>query len=486
MSRLTSVVRARPPAGTTPLVIGTGVLAIGKGVFLSTLVIYLLQIVHLGTGAASACASAWGLAAVLASVPAGLAADRRSPRLVGIVASLGAVPLLASVGDARGLEYLVPAIFGAGVFDAVGAVARRALLAARKESGVAALSWARTASNVGFAIGAVLSVPLLGSHSAQLYRIAYLLAAASYAAIAGALALTADTRPASAGSVADTSVADAASTADAQSGQPERPERAESRRIGVAAALAGSTAALSLHTSLLDVAFPIWIVKHTSVPVSAFGWLLLLNTVFTVVGQIPVSRRSETVEGALRSTTRSALWTTACCALLVAAGAGGSTAWQVVALSAAMLALTLGELLQSAGEWGLSALLARDHERGLYQGACVFGESVQSSGGPLLVGTLIGAAPLVGWGVLGVLLLSGYEITRRLPRNLRQELVTTQLVGCSSDCRWREDPGKSPAGVLGRSAAVSRRRARRWCSRISGPVPSCPSCSCNPGSIWSR
>lgn len=423
MPRLTSVLRARPPAGTAPLVVGTGVLAIGKGVFLSTLVIYLLQIVHLGTVAASVCASAWGLAAVVASVPAGLAADRRSPRLVGIAASLGAVPLLAAVGSARGLEYLVPAIFGAGTFDAVGAVSRRTLLAARKQTGVAALSWARTASNAGFAIGAVLSVPLLGSHSAQLYRIAYVLAAASYAAIAGALAMMASStaRSVDPDAATGTSMAGAAS---AESERPGSPEPPGPRRIGIAAALAGSTAALSLHTSLLDVAFPIWIVKHTSVPVSAFGWLLLVNTLLTVFGQIPASRQAQTVEGALRSTTRSALWTTACCVLLVAAGAGGSAAWQVVALSAAMVALTLGELLQSSGEWGLSALLARDHEHGFYQGACVFGESVQSSGGPLLVGTLIGIAPLAGWGVLGALLLSGREVTRRLNQSLRQGAVT--------------------------------------------------------------
>jgi hypothetical protein len=37
--------------------------------------------------------------------------------------------------------------------------------------------------------------------------------------------------------------------------------------------------------------------------------------------------------------------------------------------------------------------------------------------------------PLIGWGVLGALLLSGCEITRRLSRNLRQDLVTTQPGG---------------------------------------------------------
>jgi hypothetical protein len=409
MSRLSGVLRARPPAGTGPLVAGTGVLAIGKGVFLSTLVIYLLQVVHVGTIAASLCASAWGLAAVIASVPAGLAADRGSARLIGIVASLVAVPLLALVGSVHDLAYLVPAIFVAGTCDAVGGVARRAMLASQPDTGVSALSWARTASNAGFAIGAVLSVPLLASHSASAYHLAYLLAALSYAAAALALGVRKlpAVRPATATSAAGTGA------------DPHRR-----RRVGVAAALAGSTAILSLHTSLLDVAFPIWIDKYTSVPVSALGWLLLVNTLFTVFGQIPAARLAETVEGALRSTMQSALWVLACCALLLLAGLGGSTAWQVVALAAAMVALTVGELLQSAGEWGLSALLARDHEHGFYQGACVFGESVQSSGGPLVIGVLIGSVPLAGWGVLGVLLLAGRELTRRLSHTLRPVAAT--------------------------------------------------------------
>jgi hypothetical protein len=84
-----------------------------------------------------------------------------------------------------------------------------------------------------------------------------------------------------------------------------------------------------------------------------------------------------------------------------------------------MVTLTVGELLQSAGEWGLSALLADDNEHGFYQSACVFGESVQSSGGPLLVGALLGSVPIVGWGVLGALLLTGHDVTRRLSRSMR-------------------------------------------------------------------
>ncbi|MBR7825729.1 hypothetical protein KDK95_05370 [Actinospica sp. MGRD01-02] len=409
MPQLTAALRARPPAGAGPLVCATGLLAIGKGVFLSTLVVYLLTIVHVGSFAASSGAAAWGLAAVVAAVPAGLAMDRFPPRVVGAAASLGAVPMLAIAGSVHRLEYLLPAVFLGGGLDAVGGVARRTLLAARAGDGVAALAWARSASNAGFAIGAVLCVPLLGSHSPGTYRTAYVLAALSYAAVTVAL-LWAPARKSAAEETAE-----AVTQAAEQSAETAAPAP---RRVETAAALATSTAILGLHASLLDVAFPLCIATRTSVPVSAFGWLLLINTLITIFGQIAASRWAQTVEGALRCTMRSALWTAACCVLLGLV-ALGPTPWQVATLVAAMLALTAGEMLQSAGEWGLSALLAEDHEHGFYQGACVFGESVQSSGGPLLVGAVLGAAPVVGWGVLGALLLSGHEVTRRLGRSLR-------------------------------------------------------------------
>ncbi len=403
MSRLTAPLRGRPPVGTAPLVGATGLLAIGKGVFQSTLVIYLLKIVSVGTLTASSGAATWGLAAVVAAVPAGIAVDRLSPRVVGAVASLCAVPLLAIVGSVHRLDYLLLAVFLAGGLDAIGGVARRALLAAQPGNGVVALAWARSASNVGFAIGAVLCVLLLGSHSARAYQVAYALAAVSYAVVAVALWATPDRRP----HVADGAAGDTSSTG-----------KADPRRLGIAASLASSTAILSLHMSLLDVAFPLWIATRTSVPVAAFGWLLLINTLLTVFGQIAAARWAETVEGALRATMRSALWTAAACVLLGLAGVG-PTVWQVVTLIAAMVTLTVGELLQSAGEWGLSALLADDNEHGFYQGACVLGESVQSSAGPLLVGVLLGSVPIVGWGVLGALLLTGHEVTRRLSRSIR-------------------------------------------------------------------
>ena len=394
MTRLTTALRARPPEGTRMLVLSCGVLAIGKGVFMTSLVVYLLQVAHLSTLEASACVSAWGIAAALAALPAGLLIDRLSARSVGTIATVAVVPLLAVVGSTSRPGVLLPVMVTAGGLDSIGGVARRAALAGRERSAVASLAWTRATSNAGFAVGALVCIPLLAANSQHAYQIAYAAAGITYLPVAYAIGTATFSR------------------------RRRPPDAAgSSGRLVTAAALAGSTAILSLHVTLLDVALPIWIVKHTSVPVSALGGLVLINTVLTILGQVPVSARAARLDGAVRCTTRSALWVAATCCLFCASAAGG-IAWQLIALVAAVVTLTMGELLQSAGEWGLSALLAGEHEHGFYQGACVFGGSTQSAVGPVLVGGLLSAAPIAGWGVLIVVLMGGRQLARTLTRQV--------------------------------------------------------------------
>lgn len=90
-------------------------------------------------------------------------------------------------------------------------------------------------------------------------------------------------------------------------------------------------------------------------------------------------------------------------------------------LVAAVIALTLGELFEAAGEWGLSATLASHGEHGLFQSACAFGESTQSAVGPLLVASMVTAFPTIGWLFLismigGGRFLAGFLSPARSPK----------------------------------------------------------------------
>src|SRR5262245_32203845 len=91
---LIGLVRSRPPDGCGTVIAATGVLAVGKGIFLTTLVVYLLQIARFNAVQASICISLWGIAAVMVSLPTGALVDRYSGRLIGLVAAALAAPLV--------------------------------------------------------------------------------------------------------------------------------------------------------------------------------------------------------------------------------------------------------------------------------------------------------------------------------------------------------------------------------------------------------
>ncbi|MCS0639789.1 MFS transporter [Streptomyces sp. LP05-1] len=395
--RLTALASARPPQGTGGLMAATLVLSIGKGTFLSTVMIYLLQTAQLGTLVASAALSLWGAASVAVAFPVGVLIDRGRGREAGALSAVVAAVLIPLTAQVHTPWLLMVVLCAAGGFDSTGNVVRRALIAGAAGSGVQGLAWARTVTNIGFALGALVSVRLLAAGSASGYRWTYGVIGGVYLLMAMCFLLTSlgRRRPAKAA----TAAADPSNRADQAAANKADAARPDGRRGRSGALLALSTAVLTVHTTLLTTVLPLWITEHTDVPVSAMGWLFMTNTVITISGQIAVSRRAATSEGALRCFRGSAFWTGGCCVLL-AAVSHVPTAVQAVLLVAATIALTVGELLEAAGEWGLSATLAAEGEHGFYQSACVVGEATQSAIGPLLVGALLTALPVAGWVLL--------------------------------------------------------------------------------------
>jgi hypothetical protein len=331
--------------------------------------------------------------------------DRGRGRLLGSVSAAAVAVLVPAVAHLSTPWVLMLVLFVAGGLDSAGNVVRRAVFAAGSADSLGALAWARTVSNVGFALGGLASVWLLSTGTPAAFGVGYALIGVGYAVMAVCFATTAllrgprPARPADGDAVA----------APASDGGPVSDGR--SRRAG--GALATATAILTVHATLLNVVLPLWVSGHTAVPIAVLGWLTALNAVITIGGQIPVSRLATTGVRALRCLRASAIWTAGCCALL------GTVpllppAGQLGLLLAATVALTAGEMFEAAGEWGLSATLAQDGEHGYFQSACVLGEATQSAVGPLLVGTLVTALPVLSWPVLIVVIGLGRSIAGRI------------------------------------------------------------------------
>jgi hypothetical protein len=394
------------------LLSATLLLSVGKGTFLTTALIYLLHVAGMGPLAATAAMTLWGAASALVTIPTGMLIDRGRGRLLGSVSAAAVAALVPAVAHLSTPWVLMLVLFVAGGLDSAGNVVRRAVFASGSADSLGALAWARTVSNVGFALGGLASVWLLSAGTPAAFGVGYALIGVGYAVMAVCFATTAllrgprPARPADGDAVA----APPPVPAPASGGRPAS-DGGRSRRAG--GALATATAILTVHATLLNVVLPLWISGHTAVPIAVLGWLTALNAVITIGGQIPVSRLATTGVRALRCLRASAIWTAGCCALLGAVPLL-PPAGQLGLLLAATVALTAGEMFEAAGEWGLSATLAQDGEHGYFQSACVLGEATQSAVGPLLVGTLVTALPVLSWPVLIVVIGLGRSIAGRI------------------------------------------------------------------------
>ncbi|MBS2961893.1 MFS transporter [Actinocrinis puniceicyclus] len=146
--------------------------------------------------------------------------------------------------------------------------------------------------------------------------------------------------------------------------------------------------ALFLHTVLLGIGLPLWIVQSTNAPVGLLSALFVVNTVLAIVFQVHVAKNVNSTRDGIRALRRSGLALAAFSLLLIATT--HSSRWlTIILLIAATAVLTFGELLQGAGGWELSFRHAPEARRTEY--LSVFNLSTSAAGivGPVLLALLL-------------------------------------------------------------------------------------------------
>jgi hypothetical protein len=353
------------------LVFVTLVDSVGTGMFLAVSVLYLTRTAGFTAAEVTGALSAAGLAAFLAAIPLGRCGDRFGHRRMWVALYLVQATVYALYPLIRDLPLLLAAMTAIALAEVGVSPARGATIAHLAGPGgrVRARAQLQAVTNVGFVAGAGVAALVLVRDSG--YTVLLLANAATYAigaAVVGGLPAT-PTR--------------AATTI----GLPDRRYLAFSALNGV----------LMCYLAIPVVALPLWITHRTGAPAWTVGALMALNTVLVVLLQVRASRGAETVPGAAALLRRSG-W-----ALLGACLVFAVSAETPLALVAGMVVLTVAELWQSAGAWGLSFALAPPDRQGEYLGAFAMGTRIYDSAGPALVTALtLGGGPL-GWVALGVL-----------------------------------------------------------------------------------
>lgn len=363
--------------------------AFGNGLFMTVGVLFFTRALHFTAARVGLGLTLAGLCGVLASVPAGRAADRwGTKRVLPVLVTVQAVGT-ACYGLLHGFTAFVLLACAVTAVDRGSSAVRNTLYAQAlsKDVRVQGRAYLRAVTNVAIGAGASLGALALQADTRQAYVTAILVDAGTFVVVALMLPAIPTTVPAA---------RDAAAGADG----PRRPQSALRDLPFVVVTVLSSV--LCLQFALIEVGIPLWLVQSTRAPRVLVSVLLIVNTVLVVLLQVRATRGTDEPRPAARAFRRGGLLVAAFC--LVAALAHGlpPAAAGLVLLAAAVLQ-SLGEVLSQAGGWALSYELAKEDAMGAYQGLFNAGASAAMMLGPVLVTATALDHGLAGWAVLAAL-----------------------------------------------------------------------------------
>lgn len=370
------------PGPTRVLAAATLVNTFGNGLFLAGSVLFFTRSVGLTAGQVGLGLTTAGLLGLLAGLPAGRLADRRGARevLVGLLVLQGGAMACFSLVRGFGSFVLVAVAFT--VLDRASNAVRQGLVAAvlAPEQRVPGRAYLRAVTNLGISGGAALGGLALAADTREAY-VALVLGNAVSCVLAAVVLLRLPRG-------VRRTAAEAGSTLLALRDRPYL-------------AVTALSSVLGLHYALLEVAVPLWVVRHTDAPITVVALLFLVNTACCVLLQVRVARVATDVPTSATAVRRGGHLLGLSC-LVFAASTLGGPALAVAVLVAAALVNVAGELYTAAGAWGLGFGLAPEHAQGQYQGLSSTGFAAAQGLGPLLV-TATAVQGVWGWAALAVL-----------------------------------------------------------------------------------
>ncbi|EDY52785.1 conserved hypothetical protein [Streptomyces clavuligerus] len=360
--------------------------AFGRGFFLAGSTLFYTQVIGLSTAQVGLGLSIAGLFGVACAIPTGWLADRFGDGPVLIALQLwraAAFLVYPFVDDFR--MFLVVACFVGAVEQAVGPIIQSVAGATAEEgSRVGAMALIAVARNSAYALSAVIATVVITMADSRTYVGFVLANAAAFLVTAALLTRLRLPRRGTGG--------------DGRSG----PRGAKLLPFKNARFLLLSLAngILYLHVPILSVAFPLWIVTHTEAPRGLVGAALVVNTVLAVSLQVRLSKGGDDMAHAGRKQRAAGLALALFCALTAVTGpADALTAGALLLLAA--VPLTLGELWQSAGGWGISYGLAPEEQRTYYLSVYQLGATGMTVAGPALLTIAVVDTGATGWLALG-------------------------------------------------------------------------------------
>jgi MFS family permease len=381
-----------PPKGVARSLCGQSVVwAAGTGVFATGSAVFFLDVVGLRPLEVGLGLSLAGALSLLLSVPLGRAADRLGGQRAWLLGVLGEAGVLLTYPLIHGLWAFLALVPLAALAESLAGSGRTVYQTEvlPPADRVRALAFVRSAMNIGFFAGGGLAAVPLAIGTDWAYRcmvvgsalgfLVNALVVARLPAVPASVRLERAAAPVSRGAV-----------------WRDRPFLAV---VALCSLLAG-------HASLTTEVIPLWLAARTDAPPPVLAVLFGVNTAMCIALQVAASRGASAPAGIARLLRLGGFAVAVACVPLFLAGL--STGWVTVALLVAGSALvTLGELWQSAGYWGVTTELPPAGARGEYVGAARMSFGLQNMLGPASLTFLAVHGGGAGWLVIAALFVVG-------------------------------------------------------------------------------
>lgn len=378
-------------------IVGSTIDAVGTGAFFSSIVVLYVTAVGLTPVQVGLGMALSGLVGLVLSVPVSRLGDRWSPVDVLIAVQFVRATAVGGVLLVDGFASFLVVMAVLGAFERPSAPLTQAsvLRVAGRERRMLMLSTLRVARNIGLGLGTLLGVAVLLAPSRTALLLVVLINVVSFTAYAVALLSLrrADATRAPVGKRPWVAVKDA-------------------RFLGMAAC----NGVFTFHGTALEVGLPLLLVGTWA----GYTWLapaaLAINMALVVAFQRRAARIVERDWSPVRSVT---VGGTAIALGSLALLAAQTTAWGavlVVAILAAVIAMSIGELVQSSSSWVITNTYGSDDHRAEYIGTFSLGNTSQQIIGPLAIAAIASAA--AGWvavTVVVVLVTLAYRLLLRAP-----------------------------------------------------------------------
>jgi MFS family permease len=395
----------RLPRAAATILIGDAISALGSGMTLPFMLVYLHQVRGIDIATAGLALSTIALASFIGNPVGGSLSDRFGPRTALTIGLIFSATGAATLGWAAGapMAFLAAALLGLGnsiawpAFDALLAT----VVAPRQRS--AAFAVRHSTLNAGIAVGAVIAGLIVDATRPATFQVVYLIDAVTFLLFIPVLLAIPAVR----------------STTSAPDEQDQASYRAVVRDRLFLSVVGLSALVVTIGFAQYHAAFPGWATRDHGIPVSALGICFAANAATVVLAQLPVLRA---LSGRMRTTAiciACVIWALSWVLALVSGHAGSG--WP--ALAGFVMTMVLFGIAETALAPTLTAIvndLAPDHLRGRYNAVSALGWTTGFFLGPAIAGSALHSHN--GTGLMAFLIIASLvgaiwaaDMSRRLP-----------------------------------------------------------------------